>query len=119
MADLATLRVLLLEDDPLLRRAWQRVADRMGGLELVPVETEEQARAALAQHAFEVVLCDFHLGDGRTSQALIEEIFRAGAPRLAVLTGDPDRVRRALPIDVRVIDKLDGLPAVLAALAAT
>jgi DNA-binding NtrC family response regulator len=66
--------VLLLEDDPILRR--RLVAHLRGlGAEVVEVSTIEQARRALSEFRFEFALVDLHLPDGEALELLREGAF--------------------------------------------
>ncbi len=79
--------VLIVDDDPLVRRATARLLELKGN-RVVSVETRERMRAALAHERFDVILLDRSLAAGAEG-ALVQQV-RAQAPdaRLLFFTGD-------------------------------
>ncbi len=105
----ATLRgarpqVLVLEDDATVRRAWEGMA-QVAGVSLCAAASEREARAWLETEAFDLVLCDLHLGGNETSVALVRELARARRPLVAVVSGDPQAAIGALGLRVPVFAK--------------
>ena len=98
----ARLRVVLLDDDPKMRRVLVRVG-AAHGVEIVGVETPEEARALLAGNA-DVAVLDFSLGEDETTAELARALHDAGS-LVVVWTGAPDRAREALGEDIPVIAK--------------
>lgn len=98
-------RVLLLEDDELIRSAWARWCER-NGVALTTAASAEAARAEIAAQApFDLILCDFHLGAaGETSAELVRELCAAGLPAV-VLTAAPAKAAAALGSGVPVLRK--------------
>lgn len=82
------LRVLIIDDEPLVLRSWAR------SLRAFDVSTAESLEAAISRisdepHAFDVIVSDLLLGDGTGVELhrwLIREL-GASAPPLLVLTG--------------------------------
>lgn len=111
-----TLRVLVLDDDPQLRRVSERAARLREGLEVFAVATEEEARAALAVGRYDLVVCDLNLEGGRTSAGFVAELERAERPLVVVHTGSPE-LALELGLTARVISKSRSLLAVIDELA--
>ena len=108
-------RVLVLEDDERLRRVSAKMAWPMG-VDLRAAANEREARAWLEAEAFDVVLCDWHLGGNGTSVALVRELAQASGPIVAVVSGDPSAAIAALGSRVPVFGKPVRLDVVLDAL---
>ncbi len=83
----APLRLLLVDDSPLVRRALKR-ALVSAGFEVLDVDGIEAARAALSREKFEVVVSDDDLGGSESGLAILAEA-RAVAPetRRALMSG--------------------------------
>ncbi len=83
------MRVLLLEDDPTLRRAIERHL-RSGGAEVLSTDSVERARAELAARpaAHEVFLADLWLPDGNGLEALEGLSGPNSMPATIVMTGE-------------------------------
>lgn len=85
------MRLLVLDDEPIILRGWTRQAERLG-VEVLPCTTIEAARAALAGGAVAAV-CDFSLVEGDTRLFVAE--LSARMPVL-VSTGHVESARAAL-----------------------
>jgi DNA-binding NtrC family response regulator len=113
-------RILLLDDDAFVRHAWRRAAATRTDLVLTVVETVEAVLLHLSQAAYDLVVCDFHLGKSATSAELVRDLEARGAP-VVVLSGDVEDARRALARSaVPIISKpvrLDDLVALVVSLA--
>ncbi|MDX2261354.1 MAG: PAS domain S-box protein [Gemmatimonadales bacterium] len=84
-------RVLLVDDDAVVRRSTQRLLEHRG-IEVVGVESADAALAELASTTmpFDVVLSD-HAMPGRTGHQLLEEIgVRYPAQRVVLMSGFAD-----------------------------
>jgi len=68
--------LLLLEDEPLLRRRIAAHLER-GGVEVTPVGTLAEARAALGTLSFDFALFDVNLPDGRSLTLLADKVVPA------------------------------------------
>ncbi len=99
-------RILLLEDDALVRRVFRRSASRRTDLVLETVETAREVRERVASPPpIDLVVCDFALdGETGTSADLVRELHRA---RIAVvlLTGYPRDAIEELGLRVPVYTK--------------
>ncbi|MBX3270561.1 MAG: response regulator [Sandaracinaceae bacterium] len=93
-------RVLLLDDDSMVRALWLRIAEPLG-VDLIAVETATQARAFVEVERYDLVVCDWRLGPSETSEAVVLHCATEGIP-LVVMTGDP-----------RALERLRGAHAVL------
>lgn len=94
-------RVLLLEDEPMVRTTWLRIALSVP-VELLAVETVDQARLLLGEGRFDLVVCDFHLGGQKTSEDLLRELAAQGIASVV------------MSADGRVLERLRASHAVLA-----
>ncbi len=97
-------RVLLVEDDTAVREATQMLL-KVEGYQVTAVESLEQAlRAGRAAHGFDLVLTDYHLGNGETGvQAIAALREMLGTPLKSVLiTGDTSCSVQDLPSDVNL-----------------
>jgi signal transduction histidine kinase/CheY-like chemotaxis protein/HAMP domain-containing protein len=106
-------RVLIVDDEPLVGRALERLLRRRGWSTTL-VGGVEAACAALAGDPFELVVTDYAMADG-TGLDLARRLAEAARPvRMIIITGDPSAVPAhpgvlavlAKPIDV---DRLDDL----------
>jgi PAS domain S-box-containing protein/putative nucleotidyltransferase with HDIG domain len=81
-----TIHILLIEDDPahaeLIQRAFE---DRGNGAHLTVAQTLSQARAHLASSQPMLIIADWRLPDGDSSELLTEE-HRASAPPIIIMT---------------------------------
>ncbi len=110
-------RILVLDDDPLLRRALTRVASSRDGVDLDAVGTTAEVLERLeAGDRYDLIVCDYRLRiDGRntTSAELVRELARRGLP-VAIMTGDLDTLAPDLA-GVRLLEKPLRLDDLLAA----
>jgi signal transduction histidine kinase/CheY-like chemotaxis protein/HAMP domain-containing protein len=106
-------RVLIVDDEPLVGRALERLLRRRGWAASL-VGGVEAACAALAGDHFELVVTDYAMADG-TGLDLARRLAEAGRPvRMIIMTGDPSAVPAhpgvlavlAKPIDVERLDDL-------------
>ena len=67
-----TRSVLIMEDEDVLRRLYSRALNRVG-YEVYGAETIAKARDLIAQHHFDVFLCDIHMGKERGTELLREQ----------------------------------------------
>lgn len=86
-------RVLVVDDEPLLRRLVSRMVGTLG-CESVEAEGIGAARAALAAQRFDVVLCDIALGDG-SGLDLAAELIAAHGPPIALMSGSVEALEQA------------------------
>lgn len=98
------MRVLVVEDDPLLRKVILRVFRKNHDAEFFAAESARDAITLLQQHTFDAVVSDFDLTGPSHGGNLLEWI-RANMPRLEsrfmFLSGND----RARAYGVRYIDK--------------
>lgn len=65
-------RVLVMEDELRLLQLFTRTLTE-AGFEVHPAETLDEARDLLAQHHFDLFLCDIHMGEERATALLAEQ----------------------------------------------
>ncbi len=107
--------ILILDDDPLVLRAWQRAA-KLANAKVAPYASVGDALEHLARRAVCACVADWDLGD-RTSLEFLR-ILRSRRPELPlfVFTGDPEAAARALDeagLHVPVFPKTAGVRLVL------
>lgn len=82
-------RILVIDDDPLtctLLEGWSRHC----AAQCATTTAIAEAEAALAQHAFDVALCDVHL-PGNENLAWVRQVLaRQDAPAVLLITGNPE-----------------------------
>ncbi|HEY8426859.1 MAG TPA: response regulator [Sandaracinaceae bacterium] len=95
MSDGGLPSILVLDDDPLVRRAIQRVAAGRRDVTVETVGTPDEVLARVDAGArYDLIVCDYRLtlGGVHTSSAeLVRELTRRGQ-RVAVMTGDVDTI---------------------------
>lgn len=102
----AEYRVLFVDDDPLMRRTVRRHLAAHGA-EVIAVAFETHVEPLLASGRFDAVLCDYHLGEQRTSASLVRKLC-ADHRKVAVLTSDPDAARSDTELEgAPVLSKAD------------
>ena len=80
-------RLLLIDDDPLLRRAMSRVLE--AAFDVTVAGSVGEALALIDREHFDVLLCDLHL-DGLSGLDLYVRLSKSGSPlaqRLVITTG--------------------------------
>ena len=93
---MTVLRVLIVEDDPLIAFALEEVLAGMGHVVCATVDTETQAVAAADQQRPDLMLVDAGLREG-SGIAAVEKILRAGPVAHVFITGDPGKVQASRP----------------------
>ena len=76
-SDLADLSVLVIEDEPLLRKQIVAYLDRLG-MEACPAASIETARKWLSERSFDAVITDINLPDGKGTELLETRAFEPG-----------------------------------------
>jgi len=105
-AEQAEFRVLFVDDDPLMRRTVRRHLAPHGA-EVIAVAFATHVEPLLASGRFDAVLCDYHLGEERTSGSLVRKLC-AEHRKVAVLTSNPDGARSDSELEgVPVLSKAD------------
>lgn len=95
-------RILVLDDDPMIRRVLERVSRRREDVALVTVGTPEEVLAHVAEHELDLVVCDYQLRIGTrsiTCAPLIAELRERGM-NVAVMTGDARAIRHDLGVPI-------------------
>ncbi len=108
---MARLRVLLVEDDPLVAAATARMLGRRH--DVLVARSVSRGLAELAARTFDAVVSDFELGDGTGDQILARAAELQPAARRVLYTGAADHARaRPFAHCVRQkpasLDELDG-----------
>lgn len=75
-AEAEKLRFFLVDDQPAALQSLSICAQNMGGTRITKAATFGDAVRRLRERTFDVVLCDYMLGDGRSGQQLLEELRR-------------------------------------------
>lgn len=66
-------KFLLVEDNPLMRATLKGILVRLEVRSIYEAKNAEMAMAALRKEQYDVVLCDYDLGDGQSGLQLLEE----------------------------------------------
>src|SRR6266404_9319313 len=93
-------RVLIVDDEPVMRELIEVTLEDAGHA----VESVESGRAALerlAQHAYDLIVCDLHMPD-RDGPAVYRAIERRRPPRPAFLFGPYEEFMRATQAPVMI-----------------
>lgn len=99
---MTTRTLLILDDDPVIRRNWVRMGAHVG-VRVLEAAAPDEARRHLEVEPVDLFIADFHLGE-HTSESLVREC--AGQVRVIVVTGDPDAARSAFGgVDVEIVEK--------------
>ena len=111
----ADVPILILDDDPMVLRAWQRCAKHTG-LKVATYSSAGDALEHLAHRSVLACITDWDLGE-RTSLGFLQ-MLASRKPELPtyVVTGAPDRASLALDsagLHVPVLPKSQGVRAVL------
>lgn len=100
----APYQVLVVDDDPLVRRVVVRMVEQLGFV-AVGVEGLTAARVALAGGPIDLVLCDVDLGDG-TGVDLAAELLADGKPPVVLMSGsEPVLAHARATLGVKVMCK--------------
>lgn len=88
LASLKHWRVLVLEDDESLQRLYGKAFSK-AGYQVSLATTLQAARSLLAQHRFDVFVCDIHLGNEWGTDLLQEQLmtFRQNEVQVIVISG--------------------------------
>src|SRR5688572_18111937 len=98
--DARGLRVLGVDDEPLMRRAVELAAADSGAW-VETADSTEEARRRIEQGVFDWIVCDYRLRY-ETSGGFVRELLASGR-RVVLLTGDASRVEPNL--GVRIVEK--------------
>jgi PAS domain S-box-containing protein len=99
----AARRILLVEDEPAVRNA-MRMLLRIEGYDVVPAATADEAMDKLQTDAFDLLVTDYHLEDGRTGTQVIAAARAALGPRFnaVLVTGDTSSAVREMQGDAHL-----------------
>lgn len=73
-SDLARLRILLVDDFDQFRHSMRQMLRSMGATRIETATTASSAVRKCTYEVFDVLLCDFNLGDDRNGQHILEEL---------------------------------------------
>ncbi len=93
---LASARLLVVEDDPVMSRMLAATLTSVGGVVVGPATTLASALRAAEFETFDGALLDFNLGNER-SLAVAEVLKRRGIPFLFVTGSEPALIEVACP----------------------
>jgi signal transduction histidine kinase len=96
-------RILLVEDEPGVRNA-MRMLLRIEGFNVVPCATAEEALQRLGAEKFDLVITDYHLGEGRTGKQVISAARAMHGPAFdaVLVTGDTSSAVREMQDDAHL-----------------
>jgi len=84
LLELSDKRILIVDDLPEMRSIMRGMMESLGGQHFVLAKDGNEAINALAKKYFDIVICDYNLGEGKDGQQILEEarhrnIFRSSA----------------------------------------
>nr|WP_054773998.1 response regulator [Methylogaea oryzae] len=71
-------KILIVDDLPDMRTMMRTLVASLGAEDIHTAKDGDQAMAAMIIHKFDVVLCDYALGEGRDGQQVLEEVRHRG-----------------------------------------
>ncbi len=71
--NLSSKTILIIEDYPVMRKAMKGILHTLGAHAIVEAEDGITAINAMKQQNFDIVLCDYNLGEGKNGQQILEE----------------------------------------------
>lgn len=71
-------RILIVDDLPDMRTMLRTLVESFGAEDIRTAKDGEQAMSAMSIHKFDVVLCDYNLGEGKDGQQVLEEVRHRG-----------------------------------------
>lgn len=71
-------KILIVDDLPDMRTMLRTLVAALGSEDIHTAKDGEQAMSAMSIHKFDVVLCDYSLGDGKDGQQVLEEVRHRG-----------------------------------------
>ncbi len=71
--DLSAHKILVVDDMTSVRSALRHILSAMGGLQVDFAADGEEALRRLASTSYDIILCDYNLGDGRDGMQVLEE----------------------------------------------
>ncbi len=71
-------RYLIIDDFEQMRVSFKGILSTFGATEIETAPNGEQALKCLAKDRFDVVICDYHLGEGKDGQQVLEEARHLG-----------------------------------------
>jgi CheY-like chemotaxis protein len=101
--DLRGLRILLVEDSPVVADALKQHLELLGATVAGPAATTAEAREVILGGRPDVALVDFHLR-GENSYTLIAQLRQEGIP-VIMLSGSIETPAQALPEGVMMLEK--------------
>lgn len=71
--NLASKTILIIEDYPIMRKAIKDMLYTLGAQTIFEADNGYAAITALKKQKFDIILCDYNLGDGKNGQQVLEE----------------------------------------------
>lgn len=71
--DLSTKNILIIEDYPVMRKAMRDMLYKLGTRYISEAKDGFTAISAMKKQKFDIVLCDYNLGDGKNGPQILEE----------------------------------------------
>ncbi|MFA6051705.1 MAG: response regulator [Methylobacter sp.] len=66
-------KILVIEDQSIIRDTIKHILSSLGARHLVEAESGNNGMAAMREDRFDIVLCDYNLGEGKNGQQILEE----------------------------------------------
>ncbi len=78
MWSLAGKKILVIDDYGEMRAILRKMLSNFGADDITTITTGEEAIVAIGEKRFDIILCDYNLGDGKDGQQVLEEVKHCG-----------------------------------------
>jgi len=73
MTDLSSKKILVVDDIPMMRNSIKAMIDALGATDIDLAANAVEALQKIAVKPYDIILCDYYLGDGKSGQQVLEE----------------------------------------------
>ncbi|MGI9212788.1 MAG: tetratricopeptide repeat protein [Methylococcaceae bacterium] len=73
MIDLSNKKILVVDDIPMMRTSIKAMVDALGAKDIDMAGNAIEALQKISTKPFDIILCDYYLGDGKSGQQVLEE----------------------------------------------
>lgn len=84
-ADLSQARILVADDAPTVRQSIRMTLAQAGMTRVETSNSIGETRRRIRNGDYDIILCDYHFGEGMNGQELLEELRRSGELRLSTI----------------------------------
>lgn len=73
MTDLSSKKILVVDDIPMMRNSIKAMIDALGANDIDMAANAVEALQKISTKPYDIILCDYYLGDGKSGQQVLEE----------------------------------------------